>query len=61
VPSAVVDRHLAAAAALGQSAADVSELLRAEGFAAVEIVAATDDGGADEIAIAPVRRPPIHP
>ena len=43
VPVDVVNRHLAAAAALGAREADVAELLAAEGFAASHVVAVTDD------------------
>jgi predicted kinase len=59
VPSDVVDRHLAAAAALGSSEAEIAELLLAEGFASVHVVAVTDDhasSGATEIER--VSRPP---
>jgi predicted kinase len=58
VPADVVDRHLAAAAALGETAAGIEELLRAEGFDAAHVV--TTVGVADEPAILQVRRP-RHP
>ena len=48
VPAGVVDRHLAAAATLGASETDIAELLLAEGFAAVHVVAVTDDLGTSE-------------
>ena len=42
VPPAVVDRHLAALAGLGDRADDIVTTLRIEGFAAVHVVGATD-------------------
>jgi len=57
VPADVVDRHLAAAAALGETEGEVEALLLAEGFAAAHVV--TADGGADDdVTIVRVRRPP---
>jgi protein phosphatase len=61
VPADVVDRHLAAAAALGETEAEIEELLRAEGFAAVHVVATDGVLVADEPAIVRVRRRPTHP
>jgi hypothetical protein len=59
VPADVVDRHLAAAAALGATETDVAELLLAEGFAAVHVVAMTDDlATSDAIGIERVSRSP---
>ncbi len=61
VPADVVDRQLAAAAALGGDEAEIAALLRAEGFAAVHVIAATDDLAAGEpITIGRVRQPPIR-
>ena len=59
VPAEVVDRHLAAAAALGASETEIAELLLAEGFAAVHVVAMTDDlATAEAIEIDRVSRSP---
>ena len=59
VPSGVVDRHLAAAAALGASEAEIAELLLAEGFAAVHVMAMTHDlASSAAIEIERVSRPP---
>jgi predicted kinase len=59
VPADIVDRHLAAVAALGASETDIAELLLAEGFAAVHVVAVTDDLASSEaIEIERVNRSP---
>jgi protein phosphatase len=60
VPPEVVDRHLAATSALGETEAEIEELLRAEGFHAVHVVP-TGDLAADDVTFVRVRRPPIPP
>jgi hypothetical protein len=58
----VVDRHLAAAAALGATGSEVEALLEAEGFDAVHLVTTSAGAaGRDEVAILQVRRPPTRP
>ena len=58
VPAEIVDRQLAAAAALGANAHDVAARLRTEGFAAVHVLETPD--AIDALTIVRSRRP-SHP
>ena len=59
VPSEVVERHLAAAASLGETEDAAADVLLAEGFAAVHVVATAATTGA-EVRFLQVRTGPTH-